>query len=480
MTDQPQYTGSATDLATDPAADLAGDLAGDLARRTDGAVLTRGEPGYDRARTPHFGVRRGEPVAVLRPAHADDVATAVEVAAAAGIPLLVRGGGHHAAGHSTGDGLLLDLGSLDGLHLDQPDDSGLPTVWAGGGLDAGAVTTALAGRGIAVGFGDTGSVGIGGLTLGGGIGFLSRRHGLTIDNLLGAEVVTSDARVRYVDAAHEPDLFWALRGGGGNFGVVTRFRFRSTPVTQVYGGALVLPATAQVVEQVAAAGTSADDALTVIATVMPLPPLESIPAALHGRVVVLARVCYSGPPEQGERAVAPLRRVAEPLVDLLGPMPYPALLDEPATSKGAVVTGRSVFLDSLDAASAQVVLDHVHASDAPLRMFQFRGMGGAIARVDADATAFAHRERRLMVTIARSAEDGIGPARAWVEGLSADLPTEPGGYIGFFGEHDVDRIGEAYPPTTLDRLRRIKAAYDPTNLFRHNDNITPAHEGVGS
>jgi FAD/FMN-containing dehydrogenase len=453
----------------------AGSVAAELSRRIDGHVLTTGDAGYDEARTPHFGSRQGEPVAVVRPAHAGDVAIAVETAASTGVGLHVRGGGHHAAGHATGDGLLLDMSSLRDLKLAYVDESGFPTVWADAGLCAGEVTRTLAARGLAVGFGDTGSVGIGGITLGGGIGFLSRRHGLTIDNLLGADLVTADGRLRQVDPTHSPDLFWAVRGGGGNFGIATRFHYRTVPVSHVYGGALFLAATPETIERVAAAAVAADHDLTVIASVMAMPPMTFLPAVLHGRLVVMLRVCHAGDPVRGEQAVAPFRLAGEVLADLVAPMPYHELFAEPAPSRGSVVAVHNTFLDRIDLDTAATFLGHLRRSDASLRMVQIRPMGGAINRVDPDATAFAHRDRHLMVTIACNAQPDLDQANSWVQAVEAGLPEHrAGAYIGFFGPHDSIRIGDAYPPATLARLRRTKAVYDPQNLFRHNDNITPA------
>jgi FAD/FMN-containing dehydrogenase len=204
------------------------DLIGTLRSLVEGAVLLPGDPGYDQARTPFFAHRTAHPIAVVRPKEAADVAATVRVAAGSDTPLFVRGGGHTT--HSTGDGLLLDLGNLTDLDVDAADRS----CWAGGGFTAGALTRNLGGHGLAVGFGDTPSTGIGGLTLGGGIGFLARRHGLTVDNLLAAEIVTADGHIRLVDADRDPDLFWAIRGGGSSFGIVTRFRYRLAALAQVY------------------------------------------------------------------------------------------------------------------------------------------------------------------------------------------------------------------------------------------------------
>jgi FAD/FMN-containing dehydrogenase len=354
-------------------------IVGDLAAGISGEVLTAGDRGYDEARTTHFAYRTGHPLAVVRPADAADVATVVETAADTGVELYVRGGGHHAAGHATGDGLLLDMGSLTELTVGPSDSAGFSTVSAGAGLTAGEVTATLSQHLMAVGFGDTGSVGIGGITLSGGIGFLSRRDGMTIDNVLGAEVVTADGHVRWVDDHHDPDLFWALRGGGGNFGVVTRFHYRAVPLSEVYGGVLFLPATARAIQRVIAASAEADETLSVIASVMSMPPMPSVPAELHGQSVIMARVCYAGRPDEGERAVAPLRQAAKPLADLLGPMPYDGLFAEPPPSRGAVVAVRNLFVDDVDTSTAGTVLDRLDRSDARLRMVQFRALGGAIA-----------------------------------------------------------------------------------------------------
>jgi FAD/FMN-containing dehydrogenase len=280
------------------------DLVDALRSSLDGQVLVAGDEGYDAARTPHFPVRIGKPVAVVRPKHADDVAVAVDAARRTGLSLFVRGGAHRGAAHSTGDGLLLDLRSLNNLDIDVAGR----TVWADTGLTAGEVAWALAPYELAIGFGDTGSVGIGGLTLGGGIGFLSRLHGMTIDNVAAAEIVTADGRVRTIDHEREPDLFWAIRGGGGNFGVVTRFRYRLATVPDVYGGPLILPATPATIAQLASACADADDELTVIANVMPAPSMPFIPPALQSEVVIMAKVCYAGDLQNAEEAVRPLRR----------------------------------------------------------------------------------------------------------------------------------------------------------------------------
>ena len=216
---------------------------------------------------------------------------------------------------------MIDLSALRSFELDAAGR----TAWAGAGLTAGAFTVAAGEHGLATGFGDTGSVGIGGITLAGGIGFLVRKHGLTIDNLLAAEIVTADGRLRRVDAETEPELFWALRGGGGNFGVVTRLKYRLHPVDTIVGGLLVLPATPEVIAGFVAEAEAAPDELSTIANVMPAPPLPFVPEELHGSPVVMARMVYAGDVEAGRRAVAPFRALAEPIADLLRPMKYPEM-----------------------------------------------------------------------------------------------------------------------------------------------------------
>jgi hypothetical protein len=447
------------------------DLVEALRSGVDGRVLTADDAEYDEARTPYFPVRIGQPVAVVRPKHAYDVAIVVDAARRTGLPLFVRSGAHHAAAHSTGDGLLIDLRSLNNLDIDVAGQ----TAWVETGLTAREVAWALVPHGLAVGFGDTGSVGIGGLTLGGGIGFLSRLHGMTIDNVLAAEIVTADGRVQTIDHEHEPDLFWAIRGGGGNYGVVTKFRYRLASVPQVYGGPLILPATPATISRLAQACAEADDALTVIPTVMPAPPMPFLPAEIQGQMVIMAEVCYAGDLEQAEDALRPLREITTPVMDMVQPMPYAALLDEEAPVRGHPMAIRNMFLDHIDESVGATILEGLDRSDSWLPLVHFRVLGGAISRVAPDATAYAHRKSPIMVFVARPLEDDVLAARQWTEELATALyQGDDGAYVNFFGPHDGDRIEAAYPGETLTRLRRIKATYDPTNLFHNNENITPA------
>ncbi len=320
-------------------------------------------------------------------------------------------------------------------------------------------------------------MGLGGLTLGGGVGYLARKHGLTIDHLIAADLVTAAGEVLRVDAQSHPELFWAIRGGGGNFGVVTRFQFRLQEVDQVVGGMLILPATAETVAGFIAAAEAAAEDLTTIANVMNCPPMPFLAEELHGSLVILAIMCWSGDVGEGEAAMAPFRALAEPLADMVQPMPYPQIYppDDPDYHPTAVA--RTMFVDSVDEDVAALIVERLTASDASLRAAQLRVLGGAVARVPADATAYAHRSSRIMVNVAAFYEgaDDLARRRRWVEDLVADLHQgDDGAYVNFVADEGPERVRAAYPGATWDRLAAVKATYDPANLFRLNQNIPPA------
>jgi len=321
------------------------------------------------------------------------------------------------------------------------------------------------------------STGIAGLTLGGGIGYLSRSFGLTCDNLLSADVVTADGRFLVASARENDDLFWALRGGGGNFGVVTRFQYRLHALPEIVGGMLILPATPDVVAGFIAAAGAAPEELSTIANVMPCPPMPFVPAERHGELIVMALVAYAGGAEDGRRAIAPLRALATPIADLVRPMSYAELYppDDPDYHPTAV--NRTMFIDRVDQGDAALIVERLLASDASLRVAQIRVLGGAMARVPADATAFAHRTSPIMVSIAAfyDGPDDRALQEAWMNDFSAALSQgEDRAYVNFVGNEGEARVRAAYPGPTWDRLARVKARYDPTNLFRLNQNVAPA------
>ena len=439
-------------------------------------LLAPGDAGYDEARTLFYGGMDHRPATIIRAADATDVARVVTVAREAGVELSIRSGGHSIAGHSVSDGgMELDLSQMRALDLDV---SGR-TAWAQPGLTAGGYTVAAAAHGLATGFGDTGSVGIGGITLGGGVGFLVRKHGLTIDDLLAAEVVTADGQVLHVDEETHPDLFWAIRGGGGNFGVVTRLRFRLHEVGTIVGGILILPATPDVIGSFVAEAEAAPDELSTIANVMPAPPMPFVPEEHHGKLVVLAMMVHAAGGEAGERAVAPFRALAEPIADMIRPMPYPEMYMPDEEGFHPIGLVRNMFVDGIDRDAAEAIVDHLGTSTAMMSVAQIRVLGGAVARVPADATAYAHRDRRIMVNVAALFEDVDERAthEAWATDFATALRQGDGGaYVNFLGDEGEARVREAYPGKTWDRLTEIKARYDPTNLFRLNQNIPPKTE----
>jgi hypothetical protein len=399
------------------------------------------------------------------------VSYAVSLASTTGLALAVRSGGHSIYGVCDG-GIVLDLSGMRALQID-PEQR---TAWAETGLTAGEYTTAAAAHGLATGFGDTASVGIGGITLGGGVGYLVRKHGLTIDDLLAAEVVTADGQLLRADEETHPDLFWAIRGGGGNFGVATRFQFRVHEVGTVVGGMLFLPATPEVIASFVAEVAAAPEELSAIANVMPAPPMPFVPAQFHGQMVVMGMLVYAGDVESGERAIAPFRALATPMVDLVRPMPYPEVFPPEPEDYHPVAKARTMFVDDIDVDHAKMILDHLQAAAASMAVAQIRPLGGAMARVPADATAFAHRDRRIMVNVAAMHEqEEASTQEAWVTGLAAALRQgSDGAYVNFLAEDGQERIREAYPGPTWERLAAIKRRYDPTNLFRLNHNIAPA------
>ena len=444
-----------------------------LPNAVKGSVIGPGDPDYDAMRSVIYGGIDPRPAVIVRVADAADIAAVIDVARETGLPLAVRSGGHSGAGHSTvDDGIVLDVRNLDDLEIDPI----ARTAWAGSGVTAMQYTAAAAEHKLATGFGDTGSVGLGGIVTGGGVGYPGRKHGLTIDDLLAAEIVTADGRLRMVDAEHEPDLFWAIRGAGANFGVVTRFKLRLHELDGVVGGILVLPATAETIAGFIAAAETAPEELGTIANVMPCPPMPFVAEEHHGKLVNMAMLAFAGDAESGERAVAPFRALAEPLADMVRPIPYPEMYPPEDPDYHPKAVSRTMFIDHVDLPVAQTIMDFLTASDSPVRVSQLRVLGGAIARVPADATAYAHRGSRIMVNLAAFYEtDEEKPARqAWLaEFASAIQQGDTGRYVNFLSDDGEAGVRAAYPRETYDRLASIKAVYDPGNLFRVNHNIPP-------
>ena len=443
-----------------------------------GRVVTPDDPTYDKTRSVFYGGIDKRPSAIVRVTNVEDVSRVIATARSEGFELAVRSGGHSIVGHSTTDGgLVIDLREMSKIDIDPAER----TAWVETGATALQVTEALVPHGLAIGFGDSGSVGVGGITLGGGIGFLVRKFGMTIDSVLAAEVVTADGRHRRVDAEHEPDLFWAIRGGGGNFGVVTRIQFRLNKLPNFTGGILILPATPGTIAGFVAASLAASEELSTICNVMPAPPMPFLPAEVHGRLVILAFVAFAGDDEAATRAIAPFRALATPLADMVKPGPYVAMYQPEDPNYHPTAVARTMFLDAFDIGAARTIHDYLSKSDATMRVAQLRVLGGAMARVPAEATAFAHRAKPMLVNVAAFYEGDAEREvrRKWVREFAETLqPRDEGAYVGFLTDDGETRIRSAYPGVTWDRLTRVKSTYDPTNVFRLNQNISPASAGA--
>jgi FAD/FMN-containing dehydrogenase len=446
-----------------------------------GQVIRPGDPEYDPARRVWNAAIDRRPALIVRPRTADEVAAALGWTRLHDLPVTARAGGHSPAGSGVVEGgLVVDLRSMTQLTIDAErhiasTETGL--VWE--------EFNGRAGRsGLTTPSGDIAAVGVAGLTLGGGFGLLSRNYGLTIDSLLDVELVSADGRVLTANAETHPDLFWAVRGGGGNFGIVTRMRFRLHPVTTVVGGAIVYPATVDVLRALVDAAIAAPDELSTLAFVMHAPPLGFLPSEHHGRHVVSILVCDSGDLETADARVRPLRALAglSPLADATARMPYPALFE--LTEQAAIrrpQASRAGFLRSIGDETLEVILEHTGRPTSPFSTAMLRVLGGAVARVAADATAFAHRDKVAFLNVQNVWDDPSDsePHAGWVEDFwQAVAAATDGAYANYLGDEGPERIRAAYPSPTYERLAAIKRRYDPDNVFRSNVNIAPAAPAV--
>jgi FAD/FMN-containing dehydrogenase len=447
-----------------------------LQRNLKGTVSLPGDADYEPGRRVWNGLVDKRPAVIVRPADPTDVARAVVFARDNRLPLAVRSGGHSPAGHGTVDGgLLVDLSAMKGLNI----DPGRRVALAQSGLTWGEYATAAQEHGLATSSGDTSSVGVGGLTLSGGMGGMLRKHGLAIDQLLAVELVTADGRQLRASADQHPQLFWALRGGGGNFGIATAFEFQLHPAGTILGGAALYSAVEaeQVIRSAVDQAVQAPDELTVQIILLPAPPQPFIPTERVGELAVAVAVSYVGDLAEGQRVVAPLRALGVPIADVIRPMPYPGLfaLTEMATAKGVYQDVRSAFLQTLDEATIATIVEHTRRSSQAYPRVQIRVLGGAVARVSESATAFAHRDKLFMVNIMNSAPDAdtFERQQPWLAAFwRAMQPRAEGGYVGFMMNEGAERVRAAYG-ANYPRLVEIKNRYDPDNLLRVNQNILP-------
>jgi FAD/FMN-containing dehydrogenase len=449
----------------------------EFAKRLQGQIVLPSDAKFEEARRIHW-VSSAMPAMVVRAASTSDVAATIAFAREHSLELAVRSGGHSLAHYSIVEGgVVLDLSLMKTLEID-PETR---IARLGAGLTWGEVAAALHPHGLGLSSGDNATVGIGGLTLGGGIGWFARKYGLTIDHVRSIEVVTADGQALTASATEHPDLFWALRGGGGNFGVATSFEIETHPAGMVYGGAIFYDASeaATVLPAYARYASSAPDELTSMALVLAAPPAPFVPPDLQGKPVVGIALIYSGDFEEGNRVVDPLRKLGTPLVDIVGPMPYPGIFQftEDASQYGIRQYTRSVMVDTADEALISALVAS-GAADVPSEhaLFQVRILGGAVKRGDASSAAFAQRDRGALLVAVVYGYDEADTERhvAWADRLyEAMRPFGTGAYLGFMMGDGQERIGEVYPPATLERLRQVKRRYDPTNVFHRNLNVEP-------
>jgi FAD/FMN-containing dehydrogenase len=443
-----------------------------------GEVLSPADPGYEAARALWNAAVATRPGVIARCTGTADVVAAIRHARAAGLLVAVRGGGHNVAGTASCDGgLVLDLSPMKGVQVDPAGR----TAWAQPGLLWGELDHETQAFGLATTGGIVTHTGIAGLTLGGGIGWLMRKYGLTCDNLLEVDLVTADGEVVRASGAEHPELFWGVRGGGGNFGVVTAFRYRLHEVgPTVLAGPIFFPAedARELLRWYRDFAADAPDELTTVVNLRHAPPLPVIPERLHGVPVVGVVACWSGPIEEGERVLAPLRRHGRPLLDLIGPRPYAAHQGtfDATVPHGLHYTWRSESLAALDDEAVDVLVDNAWEHRSPRSYTIVFQLGGAVARVPADATAYAGRGAGFVVNVnAVSLGPGHGDQAAWAHCFWRLLrPLSTGVYMNFLEDEGHDRVRAAYGPATYDRLAALKAAWDPDNFFQRNQNIRPA------
>ena len=448
-----------------------------------GQLITADHADYDTARAVWNGAIDRRPRVIARCGGTADVVAAVRFARDHDLDIAVRGGGHNVAGTAVcDDGIVIDLSAMRAVWVDPAGR----TARVQGGALWGDVDHETQAHGLATTGGIVGHTGVAGLTLGGGIGHLMRRYGLTVDNLLAAEVVTAEGGVIRASADDHPDLFWALRGGGGNFGVVTSFRFALHSLgPTVLAGSVFWAAddTVDVLRFYRDFAAEAPDELGTVVRLGTVPPLPTIPDELHWRPALAVSCCYAGAVDDGERAVRALRRLGTPLVDLLEPKPY---VDHQSGLDDTVPHGwhyywKTANLAGLSDDTIAVIADHAYAAGSPLTYAAMFHLGGAVARVPADATAYAGRGVAHSIIIdavwlPADAGEQAAAETAWAQRFLRALQphSATGVYVNFLdADDDTSRVREAYGDHTYRRLAEVKAKYDPDNAFHHNKNIRP-------
>ena len=464
---------------TDIRHDTLGDATlGEFAEALRGELVRPGDPAYDEARSIWNGAHDKKPALIVRCRGVADVLHGVEFARSQGLPLAVRGGGHSIPGFSTTDhGIVLDLSPMNAVRVD-PNRRRI--VAQGGSLwrDVDAEAQAF---GLALTGGLVSTTGIAGFTLGGGIGWLVRRYGLTADNLVGADVVTADGQYLHASEDEHPDLLWALRGGGGNFGVVTSFEFRAHDVGPTVFAGLVFyrgEDATRVLHGFGEAAAGAPDELSMAVNLTTAPPLPFLPEEIHGKPIVAVLGVWSGRPEDGDEATRPFRTLAPVVADVFSPMPYVAMqtLLDPLYPRGMWNYFRSAFFSDLDDTTIDALVRSRSETPNALSELHIHHLGGAMGRVAPDATAFGTRDREFILnTVARTPDaNGFDTIVQWARSACDALGPDAASYVNFTGEASEERVRASYPANTYARLTSVKDRYDPTNLFRLNQNIRPS------
>lgn len=455
---------------------------GELRGSVRGRILARGEPGYDEARRVWNGMIDKHPAVIAQCSDPGDVMTTVCFARENGLPASVRGGGHNVAGTALcDDGVVIDLSLMKQVQV----DPGSRTARAGGGVTWGEFDRATQQFGLATTGGLISTTGIGGFTLGGGIGWLMREHGLTCDNLLAAQVVTADGKLVHASDQQNPDLFWALRGGGGNFGIVTEFTYRLHPVgPTVLGGMIIWPFSEadRMLRFYREYTQDLPDELTTMMTFATAPPAPFVPPQMQGQLGIVLIGCYAGPTEEGKRVLAPIREFSPPALDLFNEAPYvdvQSMLD-PLAPAGIRNYWKSEYLGAVDDEVVNALVERFREVPSPITHVDVHHLGGAFGRVGEDETAFSHRDAGYIVNIISAWPDPSDDERniAWTRDLwSAMRPYSLGAsYVNFMPSEGEDRVRASYGEAKYRRLAELKRRYDPTNFFRQNQNIKPAEE----
>ncbi|RZL89923.1 MAG: FAD-binding oxidoreductase [Variovorax sp.] len=450
-----------------------------FARQISGGTLAAADDGYDEARKVWNGTVDRRPALIARCLTDGDVQAAVRFAARHRMLLSIRGGGHHIAGNAVAEGgLTLDMSGMRAVSI----DTAKRTARVGPGALLGDFDREAQAHGLATPLGINSTTGVAGLTLGAGFGWLTRSLGMTIDNLLSATVVTADGTVRTASALSEPDLFWALRGGGGNFGVVTSFEFQLHPVgPEVYSGLVVYPfaQARQVLRAWRDFNASAPDELSVWTVLRKAPPLPFLPESAHGTEVVVFPLVYSGDVEAGQRAAAPVLKFGDPIGTALGPTPYAGFQTafDPLLTAGSRNYWKTNNFSTLSDAALDLLIASIGRLPGPECEIFMAQLGGAMGRVDPAATAFVGRDANYIMNVHGRWSDARDDerVRAWARQVFQDAaPHATGsGYVNFLTEDEGERVAASYG-ANYPRLQALKQRFDPGNLFRMNLNIAPA------